>query len=226
MRLPESHEVRIPLPTLFSDALYRTFHMSQISLAPFVTKIPLQNQIHRFANLTAGEFNTGYANTPFILTEPVKTWPAYKQWTYKKLVAKYGDVKFRAESVDWRLADYVDYMENQSDESPLYLFDRSYCEKMAPEAEAAFTAPECFGKDFFEVLGDDRPDRRWLILGPERSGSTFHKVRTLPMRRMCILMNCRTPTPPRRGTPSLKGKSTGSCSRPTRRRRECLCLMT
>ena len=178
LRLPESCEVRIPLPTLFSDALFRPFHMSQIPLAPFVTNIPAQNQILRFADLTADEFDTSYSSTPFVLTEPVKSWPAYKEWTYKTLVARYGDVQFRAESVDWRLADYVEYMENQSDESPLYLFDRSYCEKMAPEAEAAFTAPECFGKDFFEVLGDDRHDRRWMILGPERSGSTFHKVCT------------------------------------------------
>jgi hypothetical protein len=28
--------------------------------------------------------------------------------------------------------------------------------------------------DLFSVLGSNRPDYRWLIVGPERSGSTFH----------------------------------------------------
>ncbi|OAX81956.1 hypothetical protein ACJ72_03701 [Emergomyces africanus] len=29
--------------------------------------------------------------------------------------------------------------------------------------------------DLFSALGPDRPDNRWLIIGPPRSGSTFHK---------------------------------------------------
>ncbi|KAF1855349.1 hypothetical protein Lal_00012348 [Lupinus albus] len=39
----------------------------------------------------------------------------------------------------------------------------------------AYWRPDCFGPDLFEVLGDERPAHRWLIVGPERSGSTFHK---------------------------------------------------
>ncbi|KPI41040.1 F-box protein [Cyphellophora attinorum] len=38
-----------------------------------------------------------------------------------------------------------------------------------------YEAPSCFQEDLFAVLGDQRPDHRWLIIGPERSGSTFHK---------------------------------------------------
>jgi hypothetical protein len=176
LNLTEASEVRIALPDLFSDALYRPFHMSQVPLGPFVSNIPLQNQILRFSDISAEEFNAKYFNTPFILTSPVKDWPGFGEWTYKSLASEYGDIRFRAESVDWQLRDYVAYMENQSDESPLYLFDRAFAEKTNGEMEAGFTVPECFGKDFFEVLGDDRPDRRWMILGPERSGSTFHKV--------------------------------------------------
>lgn len=122
------------------------------------------------------DFNSTYSKTPFILTSPVRSWPGYKAWTIASLVSKYGNVKFRAESVDWRLSDYYDYMNDQKDESPLYLFDRAFVEKTDGEMENGFTVPVCFGKDYFEVLGDERPDRRWMILGPERSGSTFHKV--------------------------------------------------
>lgn len=39
----------------------------------------------------------------------------------------------------------------------------------------SYWIPECFGEDLFAVLGDKRPDDKWLIVGPARSGSTYHK---------------------------------------------------
>ena len=72
-------------------------------------------------------------------------------------------------------------MRNSQDESPLYLFDRAFVEKMnltvssEPVENADYWRPVCFGSDAFSVLGSQRPDHRWLIIGPERSGSTFHK---------------------------------------------------
>ena len=117
---------------------------------------------------------------PFILTSPVKEWPVYGAWTPKTLLEKYPDVKFRAEAVDWPMKKYMLYMSNSKDESPLYLFDRAFVEKTgisigrgAPDA--AYWPPTCFGEDLFSVLGDQRPDCRWMIMGPRRSGSTFHK---------------------------------------------------
>ena len=90
------------------------------------------------------------------------------------MVEKYGDIVFRAEAVDWPLKSYVEYMNDNADESPLYLFDRSFVEKMELEG-GQYWAPESFGKDLFSVLDTERPDCRWLIMGPMRSGSTFHK---------------------------------------------------
>jgi hypothetical protein len=73
-------------------------------------------------------------------------------------------------------------MADNADESPLYLFDRSFVSTMGlsvgqPDTttNAAYWPPACFAEDFFSVLGDDRPDHQWLIVGPERSGSKFHK---------------------------------------------------
>lgn len=81
--------------------------------------------------------------------------------------------------MDWPLKTYMDYMNDNQDESPLYLFDRSFVEKMGIEVgtylDGQYWTPECFGEDFFTVLEGQRPDHRWLIIGPERSGSTFHK---------------------------------------------------
>ncbi len=81
--------------------------------------------------------------------------------------------------MDWPFSTYRSYMSGNQDESPLYLFDRKFAEKMrigvGREEGAAYWKPECFGPDLFELLGAERPAHRWLIVGPERSGSTFHK---------------------------------------------------
>ena len=71
-------------------------------------------------------------------------------------------------------------MNDSSDESPLYLFDRGFVEKMQlnvgkDSPKPSYWIPECFGDDLFAVLGDKRPDNKWLIIGPARSGSTYHK---------------------------------------------------
>ncbi|MCJ1316658.1 hypothetical protein MMC15_001979 [Xylographa vitiligo] len=89
----------------------------------------------------------------------------------------YGNIIFRAEAVDWPFEAYLDYMDNTADESPLYLFDHQFVEKMnlVVDKNGDYCVPECFGQDFLASLGENRPDSRWLIIGPERSGSTFHK---------------------------------------------------
>ena len=103
----------------------------------------------------------------------------YGTWSPEYLVEKYPDTKFRAEAVDWPMATYISYMRDQTDESPLYIFDRAFVSKTGIDVSAPPTAsywpPTAFGPDLFDVLGDHRPDNKWLILGPTRSGSTFHK---------------------------------------------------
>lgn len=116
------------------------------------------------------------------MTEPVKAWPVFGKWTSQHLLENFPNTKFTAEAVDWPMSTYITYINNNSDESPLYLFDRAFAPKTNIDTtlpphhpDAAYWTPECFGHDLFSVLGDARPDCRWLILGPARSGSTFHK---------------------------------------------------
>lgn len=101
----------------------------------------------------------------------------FREWSAEAMLATYGHVKFRAEVVDWPLKTYFDYMNHNHDESPMYLFDHSFVEKMdiPVGTDGQYWAPACFEEDLFDVLGCQRPDSRWLIVGPERSGSTFHK---------------------------------------------------
>jgi Cupin-like domain len=131
-------------------------------------------------NLTYDEFSSKWLDKPFILTQPIKDWPIYGHWATEYLLKEYEQVEFRAESVDWSIKTYIDYMKHNQDESPLYLFDRAFAEKMKLAVgknveSASYWAPECFGDDLFGLLESQRPDCRWMIIGPARSGSTFHK---------------------------------------------------
>lgn len=125
------------------------------------------------------EFAEKWSDKPFILTESVRTWPVCEKWNIQRLLKTYADVEFRAEAVDWPFSTYHDYMTNNQDESPLYLFDKAFAEKMnitiGKDEGAAYWKPDCFGPDLFELLGPARPAHRWLIIGPAKSGSTFHK---------------------------------------------------
>ncbi|KAJ5884881.1 hypothetical protein N7495_009391 [Penicillium taxi] len=181
LNLPASKVPSIDCSHLYSDVLYRPFNCAHIKLDPYVAKIPPRNQIPRFPDLTLDEFHSKWADQPFILTEPVKTWPVYKKWSFGTLLSQYGQGKFRAEAVDWPLRTYGEYMADNSDESPLYLFDRSFVSKMGltvgppnETPDASYWPPECFSEDLFSVLGNDRPDHQWLIVGPKNSGSRPH----------------------------------------------------
>ncbi len=109
----------------------------------------------------------------------MKQWPVYDKWSIDNLVKEYGKLKFRAEAVYWSLEMYIDYWKNNQDESPLYLFDRSFVHTMnlavGKDMIGEYRVPDCFGEDLFASLEEQRPDHQWLIIGPERSGSTFHK---------------------------------------------------
>ncbi|OAA73993.1 Transcription factor jumonji [Cordyceps fumosorosea ARSEF 2679] len=150
-----------------------------IQLEQYAETIPKHNQIRRFKDISYDEFATSWTEEPFILTECIQNWPVCSKWTADSLLKSFADVEFRAEAVDWTFSRYSDYMSNNRDESPLYLFDKNFAEKMGiqvgEDPGASYWKPPCFGPDLFEVLGAERPAHRWLIVGPKRSGSTFHK---------------------------------------------------
>ncbi|OAL55895.1 Clavaminate synthase-like protein [Pyrenochaeta sp. DS3sAY3a] len=179
---PKENITSISCTNLFSDTLYRPFQCAHTSLEPFARNIPRQNEIARLSDLTYDEYADKWTDKPFILTTPVKEWPVYGTWTPEHLLEKYAETKFIAEAVEWSMKKYMSYIHNNADESPLYLFDRAFATKTgiditAPphSKEAAYWSPTCFGEDLFSVLGEHRPDCRWMIMGPKHSGSTFHK---------------------------------------------------
>ena len=176
-RLPSAKLPNVDCSSLFSDSLHRPFVCSQIKADSFASDIPKSNSIPRLEKLSIDTFSEAWTDRPFILTESIKRWHVFQAWCWKDLAKQYAKTCFRAEAVDWPLKTYLNYMSNTRDESPLYLFDQAFVEKMGLTIgeHGDYQPPECFQEDLFTVLGDQRPDHRWLIIGPERSGSTFHK---------------------------------------------------
>ena len=103
-------------------------------------------------------------------------WPANQLWNEKLLRKNHGDIEFACGMVNMSLNRYFDMMKQQSDERPLYLFDKEFGEKR-PELLADYQVPTYFNNDLFHLLPNpnDRPRFRWWLIGPKLSGSTFHK---------------------------------------------------
>ncbi|KAG0480305.1 hypothetical protein HPP92_011163 [Vanilla planifolia] len=116
---------------------------------------------------------------PVLLTEVAKAWPARSRWTMDQFLSNYGDVAFRisqrsSKKITMKFKDYISYMKSQHDEDPLYVFDDKFGEN-APALLQDYSVPHLFEEDFFDVLDyDQRPPFRWLIIGPERSGASWH----------------------------------------------------
>ena len=83
------------------------------------------------------------------------------------------------------MESYARYCDSATEEAPLYLFDRTFSQKCpdllddfypALKKSCPFFDDEApHGHDLFSLLGKGkRPDHRWIIIGPKRSGSSFH----------------------------------------------------
>ncbi len=133
--------------------------------------------IDRRSNLTLEAFRAEYEdrNIPVIITDVVQNWEAYGSWSVDYLRRAFEGSSVIVGDAPMAFDAYMSYCEQQRDEAPLYLFDKEFCEK-APAMAREYAVPSYFQEDLFSALGEDeRPDYRWLIYGPAKSGSTFHK---------------------------------------------------
>ncbi|KAG5456083.1 MAG: hypothetical protein BJ554DRAFT_4276, partial [Olpidium bornovanus] len=193
--------VPIPVRGFYSDYLYHSHVCATLPFAPYAVAGG-GNAIDRRSGLSLHDFVEEYEKPgrPVIITDVVPGWPAYAKWDREYLVANYRTTLFAAEAAELRLDDYLAYADSQRDEAPLYLFDKHFGERCPGLAEE-FEVPVYFREDLFRHLGSERPDYRWLIIGPERSGSTFHKALRLTGD---ILRRDQIPTLPRPGTESFE----------------------
>ena len=164
--LPPSHGLQQHRDGTFHSKLRRVARLSNPSIETFREKFE-------------------EPNIPVVLSDVATQWPLFKtlDGDFENVTRKSNEIFpggveccFRCESVLMTISQYVHYAISQKDERPLYLFDADYGEKMlAGPGRGLYVVPEYFGQDdYFSVLGKDRPNYRWLIVGPERGGSSFH----------------------------------------------------
>lgn len=160
----------------YSMFLYRRWYRCYTSLVEFSVD---NGNVERKANLSVEDFHEYDGKKPVLLAGLADSWPARKKWTLDQLSLDYGDTIFRISQrsphkIKMKFKDYVSYMKVQHDEDPLYIFDEKFGE-VAPGLLKDYTVPHLFQEDFFDVLNaDQRPPYRWLIIGPERSGASWH----------------------------------------------------
>ncbi|XP_068312545.1 lysine-specific demethylase JMJ21-like [Pyrus communis] len=157
--------------------LYRRLYRCYTTLDGFAFD---DGNVERKKDLTLEDFSRDYdGKKPVLLTGLADAWPARHTWTFDQLLQKYGDTAFKisqrsARKVSMKFKDYVSYLKIQHDEDPLYIFDHKFGE-VAPALLKDYSVPCLFQEDFFDVLdGDKRPPFRWLIIGPQRSGASWH----------------------------------------------------
>lgn len=123
-------------------------------------------------------------NIPVVISNAISGWGALSKWTDEYLSQVCGEKLFRAtsamasHSAAFTMEQYLHYSKRSKDEVPLYLFERDFASHEGLSAD--FNVPSFFdstlhpGTDLFRVFGKSRPDHRWLIVGPKKSGSIFH----------------------------------------------------
>jgi hypothetical protein len=129
------------------------------------------------------EFSEEVLSQPAVWLPPSGSYWSQADWSLEKLASEYGAEDFAFGTVGstddpvlMKLGAYLAYCRTNNDQTPLYLFDPTF-EVQAPELLERYSVPECWrgGKDLMAVLPlDARPDFRWMLVGPQRSGSAFH----------------------------------------------------
>ncbi|XP_050231074.1 lysine-specific demethylase JMJ21 isoform X2 [Mercurialis annua] len=161
----------------YSLFLYRRLYRCHTTLSGFSFD---SGNVEKKKGLSLEDFSNQYdGKKPVMLAEIADDWPARTTWTVEQLSMKYGDTDFKisqrsSRKVSMKFKDYVSYMNSQHDEDPLYIFDDKFAEA-APSLLKDYSVPCLFQEDYFEVLDKEkRPPFRWLIIGPERSGASWH----------------------------------------------------
>ena len=135
-------------------------------------------------DLSVEEFIEKYQlpNKPVIIEGCADNWPAMDKWNFKHLYKEYGDKYFEiGEDQDGNpltitLKEYIQYVIFNKDDSPFYLFQRDFHKiEGLKDLQNDYTPPKYFSEDYQQLMDDKyKPDYRWYLVGPRRSGSYMH----------------------------------------------------
>ncbi|KAL4354593.1 hypothetical protein GQ457_06G011230 [Hibiscus cannabinus] len=156
----------------YSDYLFQSWLCANLEMKPEWLE---RDNIIRKRGISVDDFVTNFEepNKPVLLEGCIDNWDALEKWDRDYLVNLCGNVQFAVGPVKMRLEDYFSYSDQVKEERPLYLFDPKFAQKI-PTLDSEYEVPVYFREDLFSVLGNERPDYRWIIIGPAGSGSSFH----------------------------------------------------
>lgn len=162
---------------IYSDILFHKAHCRTARIHPSWL---MHNDVPRVSanNLTPSQFRARYEipRLPVVLKDVATKWPALHKWTREYLSEQYAQHTLNAGGYSFKLGDYFRYCDavHAADDQALYIFDSAFATK-APALADDFSVPPHFSDDLFALAGAERrPNYRWLIAGPARSGSSFH----------------------------------------------------
>ncbi|KAL9230842.1 hypothetical protein vseg_006138 [Gypsophila vaccaria] len=156
----------------YSDYLFQSWLCANLEMRPEWLE---RDNIARRRGISVEEFVAGFEelNKPVLFEGCLENWASFGKWDKDYLIRTCGSVRFSVGPVEMDLEHYFRYSELSGEERPLYLFDPKFIEKV-PVLGEDYEVPVYFREDLFLVLGDERPDYRWIIIGPAGSGSSFH----------------------------------------------------
>ncbi|KAJ1414119.1 hypothetical protein B484DRAFT_297154, partial [Ochromonadaceae sp. CCMP2298] len=151
-----------------------------LSEQQFVAQYEMRNRPVVITELTRASSDTDTGSGTGSSPGPFRC-PALTQWTPEYLAAQCGPThRLRATAANasaaalFTMGEYFQYCAQAREEAPLYLFERSFA-AIAPQLQSDYQIPRYFsysGRAGWE--GEARPDFRWFVAGPARSGSIFH----------------------------------------------------
>ena len=102
-------------------------------------------------------------------------------WGLGPVCERFKDVKMKCGESDdgvvlkTPLGKFKEYATCNGDDSPLYVFDSKFTTRDETSTlKHSYRVPKYFDKDLFRYVPRDRPPNKWLLLGPQRSGTTVH----------------------------------------------------
>lgn len=170
---------RLQISGMYSDLLYSSWHFAHADLeeqwleGDTIPRVPA-------SELTPQRFLEEFErpNRPVIITGLVSKWAATDKWSDEFLSKAFAGQTVNAGGSVLSYPNWVAYSRESRDDLPLYLFDKQCLGRkhnLGGRLSDDYNVPEYFSEDLFQYMGNDRPDWRWLISGPAKSGSSFHK---------------------------------------------------